>query len=145
MFWKRSRLNLLEKYVIEFNDAALTESQKMKNTQMTAPGTRSKQLHRLLRDNVAQVVLLEMVADSHGNPLHAPLQLCVANTHLFWDPEYADVKLWQTHMLVKELEKFTLPVRDLPPTVACGTGGLRTPAAGDATAACVCVCWWLPG
>jgi len=44
--------------------------------------------------------------------------LCVANTHLFWDPDFADVKLWQTHMLVRELEKLTHKRR--LPLILCG-------------------------
>ncbi len=52
-----------------------------------------------------------MTHDSRGVALPSRVPICVANTHLFWDPEYADVKLWQTFMLVKELEKFTLQVR----------------------------------
>ena len=113
MFFKKSRFNLSEKYIIEFNDAALAESQKLQKTVAGAPARRvelTAALHRLLRDNVAQVVLLELVRDSAGKPLPAPAPLCVANTHLFWDPEFADVKLWQTVMLVKELEKFTAQV-----------------------------------
>ena len=50
--------------------------------------------------------------------LSTPMRLCVANTHLSWNPEYDDVKLWQTHMLTKELEKFIL-ARSLP-LVLCG-------------------------
>jgi len=45
-------------------------------------------------------------------------RVCVANTHIFWDPEYADVKLWQTWILLQELEKLVLP-RNLP-LVLCG-------------------------
>ena len=50
---------------------------------------------------------MEMTHDGLGNRLPTPMPFCVANTHLFWDPDYADVKLWQTYMLVHELEKFT--------------------------------------
>jgi CCR4-NOT transcription complex subunit 6 len=42
----------------------------------------------------------------------------VANTHIFWDPEYADVKLWQTWILLQELEKLVLH-RNLP-LLLCG-------------------------
>ncbi len=59
MFFLRARFSLLEKYVIEFNDAATKESDKLKAAEMQAPGARkagSKDaLVRLLRDNVAQV------------------------------------------------------------------------------------------
>ena len=41
-----------------------------------------------------------------------------ANTHIFWDPEFPDVKLWQTWVLCQELEKLVLP-RNLP-LVLCG-------------------------
>lgn len=75
-------------------------------------------LKRLKRDNVAQVVVLEMLRTTDGSALTKPMRLCVSNTHLSWNPEYADVKLWQTHMLVKELEKFTIS-RQLP-LVLCG-------------------------
>lgn len=56
---------------------------------------------RFKRDNVAQVVEFHMVADPAGNPLPHPIPFCVANTHLFWDPGYSDVKLWQVQTLVK--------------------------------------------
>ncbi len=29
----------------------------------------------------------------------------MVNTHLYWDPSYEDVKLWQTLNLVKEIER----------------------------------------
>lgn len=32
--------------------------------------------------------------------------LCVANTHLFWNPEYAHVKLAQAHALLEEAKMF---------------------------------------
>ena len=38
-----------------------------------------------------------------AEPLGSAVPLCVANTHLFWDPDYADVKLWQVHMLTQEV------------------------------------------
>lgn len=45
-------------------------------------------------------------------------KMCVANTHIFWDPEFADVKLWQTWVLCQELSKLVLS-RDLP-LLLCG-------------------------
>lgn len=42
----------------------------------------------------------------------------MSNTHLSWNPEYDDVKLWQTAMLMKELEKFIM-TRNVP-LVLCG-------------------------
>jgi len=54
-----------------------------------------------------------------GAGLSGELELvCVANTHIFWDPDYPDVKLWQTHVLLQELEGITGP-RQLP-LLLCG-------------------------
>jgi len=117
IFFKRSRFHLLEKYVIEFNDAAmamaragtLTSKQKATKTEVCDA------LNRLLKDNVAQVVVLETLPSEMEE---GGQRFCVCNTHIFWDPEYSDVKLWQTHMLIKELEKFNVG-RNLP-LILCG-------------------------
>jgi len=58
-------------------------------------------LNRLLKDNVAQVVLLEMIAP-HPSTRR---QLLVANTHINASPEFDDVKLWQTQHLLLEVER----------------------------------------
>ena len=47
-----------------------------------------------------------------------PIQLAVANTHLYSNKECPDVKLWQCLSLVRELERLVLS-RDLP-LVLCG-------------------------
>jgi CCR4-NOT transcription complex subunit 6 len=60
-----------------------------------------RMLNRLLKDNVAQVVLLDMVAPQMGGRR----QLVVANTHINASPEFADVKLWQTQHLLLEVER----------------------------------------
>lgn len=43
----------------------------------------------------------------------AAAQLCVANTHLYSNPELPDVKLWQCNALLQELEGF-VHSRQLP-------------------------------
>jgi len=58
-------------------------------------------LNRLLKDNVAQIVLFEMHAP-HPAPRR---QLLVANTHINASPEFADVKLWQSQVLLLEVER----------------------------------------
>jgi endonuclease/exonuclease/phosphatase family metal-dependent hydrolase len=85
-----------------------------------------------VQGNVALVVVLEEVdSGKASNPLMSGMQsspmrvpprrkrrLCVANTHIYWDPEYEDVKLWQTWVLCQELEKLVLE-RQLP-MLLCG-------------------------
>ena len=75
---------------IEFNAIARARHSSDKRT-----------LNRLLKDNVAQILLLEMSAP-HPNSRR---QLVVANTHINASPEFADVKLWQTQMLLQEIER----------------------------------------
>jgi len=110
-FFKRDRFALMEQYGIEYNQAA---QQHTANRQ---------QLRRLMRGNIALVLVLEELpppSTTSGQPprRHRKRHLCVTNTHIFWDPEYPDVKLWQTWILCQELEKLVLP-RNLP-LVLCG-------------------------
>jgi len=86
-----------------------------------ASGSSRPALQRLLRDNVAQLVLLRQMKDANGKALRPGepgSRLLLCNTHLFWDPEYADVKLWQAHMLVRELEQFV--AKERVPVILCG-------------------------
>ena len=49
-----------------------------------------------MRDHIATVVLLE-------NRMTGS-RIIVANTHIFWDPAFKDVKLIQAAVLMEELE-----------------------------------------
>jgi len=76
-----------------------------------------------MRGNIALVVVLEELQGGmqmmNGVMRRArKRRVCVANTHMYWDPDYADVKLWQTYILTQELEKLLLH-RQLP-LVLCG-------------------------
>jgi CCR4-NOT transcription complex subunit 6 len=109
MFYKRNKFQLRVNNVIEFNEAAL----KMANEDrfvnpIPMEGTNENSIQRLLRDNVAQICVLEMMGQ-----YNVPIQICVSNVHVFWDPKFADVKLWQAHILVKELQNF-IAQNDLP-------------------------------
>lgn len=82
---------------------------------------------RLMRDNVAQVAVLEVVPGINiescrfwgcmflyvfrrskwlmagtARKVTGPL-ICVANVHVFSNPKFPDVKLWQTNMLIKQV------------------------------------------
>ena len=73
---------------IEFNAIARARHSSDKRT-----------LNRLLKDNIAQILVLEMSAPHPASRR----QLVVANTHINASPEFADVKLWQTQMLLQEV------------------------------------------
>jgi len=108
IFYKRDRFAMIETYSIDFN-----EMSRRQTSDRTA-------LRRLLKGNVALMAVLEDLSPppSTGGRRRRKRQLCVANTHIYWDPEYADVKLWQTWLLTQELEKLVMP-RNLP-VLICG-------------------------
>lgn len=98
VFLRDNRFRVIEQHDIEFNTFALSLAESGVFDQDTIDSL----LKRVLRDNIAQLLLIETTTPQHG---HNDL-FCVANTHIFWDPEYSDVKLWQTQLLVQELERF---------------------------------------
>ncbi|TYI65284.1 hypothetical protein E1A91_D09G146900v1 [Gossypium mustelinum] len=113
-FFRRDRFSHVKKYEVEFNKAAqsLTEV-AVQTTQKKAA------LNRLVKDNVALIVVLEAKFSNQGadNPGKRQL-LCVANTHVNVPPELKDVKIWQVHTLLKGLEKIAASA-DIPMLV-CG-------------------------
>ncbi|RLN55189.1 hypothetical protein BBP00_00008614 [Phytophthora kernoviae] len=133
LFYKRNRFILKERYPIDFNDLVndfLTQVQTEFDLDYQGPSmaaremflaTLSKMRHRLQRDNVAQIAVLEVVPannevvarKSQSGPL-----ICIANVHIFPNPKFPDVKMWQVSMLAKQLERVTLS-RNLP-TILCG-------------------------
>merc|ERR1712050_407681 len=104
LFWKRSKFHLVESYSIEFNEVAQRQA-----TQVLGLNPRSEEgsafLNRLSKDNVAQLVVLEFI-QSAGRPNREINQVCIANTHLYSNKDFPDVKLWQTWQLLQELESF---------------------------------------
>jgi CCR4-NOT transcription complex subunit 6 len=95
MLYRRDKLTLVPGagHDVEFNTIARSRH-----------GNDKRLLNRLLRDNVAQVVFLEMTSTGQPHPA-ARRQLCIANTHINASPEFADVKLWQTQHLLIEIER----------------------------------------
>jgi len=122
-FFKKSRLQLKSYYQLELNEVATaflnSELRVLENKAQQRPpnisqsdyDTRRYQLEaaekRLRKDNVAQVAILHLIAGTgpRFEPLQKPVPLLVVCTHLHWDPALADVKLWQTSCLIKEIEK----------------------------------------
>jgi CCR4-NOT transcription complex subunit 6 len=108
-FYRRERFALNEQYAIEYNEAARQQTNDRKS------------LRRLIKGNIALLLVLEELqtnATNNTNRRTRKRRVCIANTHIYWDPEYADVKLWQTFILCSELEKLVLQ-RNLP-LILCG-------------------------
>jgi len=117
LFWRRTKFHLVESYSIEFNELAQRQV-----TQGMGLHARSEEgaamLTKLSKDNVAQLVVLELAQASatsrHNN------QVCIANTHLYSNKDCPDVKLWQTLHLLQELETFVLARGTNFPLMICG-------------------------
>jgi CCR4-NOT transcription complex subunit 6 len=86
-FYRKSMFVMRESTTIEYNAVAHSRTQ--------APRT----LNRCLKGNVGLILVLDAV-DGSG-------PIIVANTHLFWDPDLTDVKLFQVDAFLQELEMQT--------------------------------------
>ncbi|ONK65581.1 uncharacterized protein A4U43_C07F38560 [Asparagus officinalis] len=115
-FFRRDKFSHVKKYEVEFNKAAqsLTEA-------VIAAGQKKVALSRLIKDNIALIVVLEAKFNNQGQGTDTPGKrqlLCVANTHVNVHQDHKDVKLWQVHTLLKGLEKIAVSA-DIPMLV-CG-------------------------
>ena len=68
---------------------------------------------RACKDNVAQLLLLEVLVPGAASEARLPAVpssslIIVANTHLYSHPDFTDVKLWQSLILVREVCFFEL-------------------------------------
>ncbi|XP_067895285.1 CCR4-NOT transcription complex subunit 6-like isoform X1 [Heterodontus francisci] len=98
IFFKTEKFALVQTHTVEFNQLAMANSdgsEAMLNRVMT-------------KDNIGVAVLLEVNKDLFGGvkTLHGIEKqlILVANAHMHWDPEYSDVKLIQTMMIISELK-----------------------------------------
>jgi len=119
LFWRRTKFVLIESYSIEFNELAQRQA-----TQVLGLNPRSDEgvafLNRLSRDNVAQLVVLELAQQPMRSSRDQINQVCIANTHLYSNKDFPDVKLWQTWQLLQELETFVLSRGTQLPLMICG-------------------------
>jgi CCR4-NOT transcription complex subunit 6 len=121
LFWRRSKFHLVESYSIEFNELAQRQA-----SQVLGLNPRSEEgmnfLSRLSKDNVAQLVVLELAnpqlaTRTNRDPIN---QVCIANTHLYSNKDFPDVKLWQAWQLLQELENFAMSRGTSLPLMICG-------------------------
>jgi len=119
IFYKKDRFALMEQYHVEFNEAA-KHMFKQQHYHGHHNANYNQLMKRLLKGNIALVLVLEEIPapeiqtpDPGRRGRRRKRKLCVANTHIYWDPEFADIKLWQTWVLCQELSKL-VSQRDLP-------------------------------
>ena len=90
------RFSLVKEYLIEFNQLAMAN----------ASGADDMLNRVMTKDNIGITALLELKEGylKYGNDVNMPRQqVLVSNVHIHWDPEFKDVKLIQTVMLMHEL------------------------------------------
>ncbi|XP_076458540.1 uncharacterized protein LOC143292236 [Babylonia areolata] len=102
IFYKKDKFQVVEYKEVEFNQLAMANAEgneEMYNRVMT-------------KDNIGLIALLQTKPGILHNSPHrnnmpvVPHYLVVATAHIHWDPEYSDVKMVQTVMLMSELQAF---------------------------------------
>lgn len=88
-FWKNSKYILLDKQIVDFRKMAINRAD-MK-------GEHDIFNRVMTRDDIATITFLENRATG--------TRVIVVNTHIFWNPEYADVKVVQAAILLEQLER----------------------------------------
>mmetsp|Transcript_76636 Transcript_76636/g.135209 ORF Transcript_76636/g.135209 Transcript_76636/m.135209 type:complete len:591 (+) Transcript_76636:68-1840(+) len=109
-FYKTTRFKRVDKQVIDFDRMSV---QEIRNNFPDSSQEAEKSVQRLSKGNVALVVILEdlHIKTTHSSQATGPSGghvLVVVNTHILCDPTAADVKLWQSHLLVQHLNQMNL-------------------------------------
>ncbi|KAA1471720.1 glucose-repressible alcohol dehydrogenase transcriptional effector [Dentipellis sp. KUC8613] len=109
-FFKRDKYQLVEKHLVEFSTKAMQRPDFKKTDDM---------FNRVLvKDNIAVICLFENRKTG--------TRFIVANTHIYWDPAFRDVKLVQVALLIDEVDKVASHFAKYPPR-------LPSPAPKDAS------------
>ncbi|KAI8374608.1 Endonuclease/exonuclease/phosphatase [Radiomyces spectabilis] len=117
-FYRASKFNIIEHYLLEYNQKALQRPDFKKTEDI---------YNRVMnKDNIAILTMLE-----NKQTLERVL---VANSHVHWDPSFADVKLVQVGMLMDEIEKFAM--KHLSPPASSPNGRVYASPAALPTVVC---------
>lgn len=126
IFYNTRKLKFVETYALEFSKLIKEASV------VTLPKEIQKNpsvVKRLLKDNVALVLLLEYIQQyskmyDHNEDRQKKKLLIVANTHIVANPEANYVKIWQAQVLVKVIEylkiNFIRKYETIPSLIICG-------------------------
>lgn len=97
IFWKKDKFKLIEKRLVDYTDILLKDKRFSHSQEILNRNCK--------RDNIGVIVVLE---NSDKFPI------IVVNTHLYWHPDYSDVKFIQTLLLIEEIEFYKLKYRSSP-------------------------------
>lgn len=111
VFWHTSKFALLKEHLVEFSQLAAAH----------AEGADDMVNRVMQRDNIGVMALLEMV-DAVPELDNTKPKVVVTNAHIHWDPQFKDVKVIQTVMLLRELKTFldeSIPGAKTTPFIIC--------------------------
>uniref|UniRef100_A0A803N0N4 poly(A)-specific ribonuclease n=1 Tax=Chenopodium quinoa TaxID=63459 RepID=A0A803N0N4_CHEQI len=108
-FYRNDIFKEVMSYELEYSKSALSLMEKLELS------LRDHARVRLIKDNIALAVILEVVGNSAESA--ASSRLCVVNTHIYAGKGFPDVKLLQVSDLVNEIEKTIDPKM---PLFICG-------------------------
>ena len=107
IFFKTIKFTMVKEHLIEFNQLAMSMSQDNTNLQ-----SNRNLLNRVMpKDNIALAALLETknavwnAQCASPEPSQKRQQILVCTAHIHWDPEFCDVKLIQSMMLIDQLKR----------------------------------------
>ncbi|CAL8140799.1 unnamed protein product [Orchesella dallaii] len=114
IFYRTNKFRLVSEHLIEFSQVAIGMANREVKEGRSKGGCQEEMLNRVqTKDNIALAALFETKLDSeqssgfHGLVAPRPRPLLVCTCHIHWDPNYCDVKLVQSMMLMEELSKIT--------------------------------------
>jgi len=117
-FWKTNRFKKVDKHTVDYDRLTANELRCLPN-----PQDAEKASVRASKGNIALAVVLEdqqikassahQAAGANGGHL-----IGVVNTHILADPGFTDVKLWQAHLLMQQVE--LLAKSQNMPVLLCG-------------------------
>jgi CCR4-NOT transcription complex subunit 6 len=117
LFYRPERFTLRDEHTVEFNQLVANAARNGHFSGGSPPANQQSKVNRatkrLSRDNIAQIAVFDVVGEASSS---APLVVC--NTHIFWDPEYPEVKLWQTHQLMTQIQNVLRQTKQHTQTVS---------------------------
>jgi len=103
IFYRQSKFRLIKHYLVEFNQLAMTAANGISCHDM---------MNRVMtKDNIGLIAFFETKEEIYSHtfsngvlPSDHKQMLFVCTAHIHWDPEYCDVKVVQTLMLLSEIK-----------------------------------------
>ncbi len=114
------KFNVVDYIEVDFNETARSEVNQLNSFD---ENEKRKILNRMCKDNIAQLIELELVQHDDSRGMYYQNRVCLVNTHLYSNYRRADVKLWQTYTLMSNIQRY-ISIRNHQgadvPIVICG-------------------------